>query len=67
MIPPSILLIIYGIFVEQPISQLFAGAFLPGVLTALMYSLMVFVDPFPYVSDTRVSSSRRTSCTMATS
>ncbi|SDW69529.1 TRAP transporter, DctM subunit [Albimonas donghaensis] len=43
MIPPSILLIIYGIFVEQPISQLFAGAFLPGVLTALMYSLMVFV------------------------
>lgn len=43
MIPPSIILIIYGIFVEQPISQLFAGAFLPGVLTAIMYSVMVFV------------------------
>ncbi|MEE3101840.1 MAG: TRAP transporter large permease subunit, partial [Pseudomonadota bacterium] len=42
-IPPSILLIIYGIFVEEPISELFAGAFLPGVLTAVMYSLMVFV------------------------
>lgn len=43
MIPPSIILIIYGIFVEEPISQLFAGAFLPGVLTAVMYSVMVFV------------------------
>lgn len=43
MIPPSILLIIYGIFVEQPISQLFLAAFVPGVLTAVMYALMVSV------------------------
>ncbi len=43
MIPPSILLIIYGIFVEQPISQLFLAAFVPGLLTALMYALMVVV------------------------
>ena len=43
MIPPSILLIIYGIFVEQPISALFLAAFLPGVLTAVMYSVMVLV------------------------
>ena len=43
MIPPSILLIIYGIFVEQPISQLFLAAFVPGVLTALMYAVMVSV------------------------
>lgn len=43
MIPPSILLIIYGIFVEQPISQLFLAAFVPGALTALMYAVMVSV------------------------
>lgn len=43
MIPPSILLIIYGIFVEQPISELFLAAFIPGLLTALMYAVMVFV------------------------
>ena len=43
MIPPSILLILYGIFVEEPIGALFMAAFVPGVLTALMYSVMVCV------------------------
>ncbi|SFI97681.1 TRAP transporter large permease [Albimonas pacifica] len=43
MIPPSILLILYGIFVEEPIGALFLAAFLPGVLTAVMYSVMVCV------------------------
>ncbi|MGB3556312.1 MAG: TRAP transporter large permease subunit [Jannaschia sp.] len=43
MIPPSILLIIYGIFVEQSIAALFLGALIPGILTALLYSAMVIV------------------------
>ena len=43
MIPPSILLIIYGIFVEQSIAQLFMGALIPGILTAMLYSAMVIV------------------------
>ena len=43
MIPPSILLIIYGIFVEESIAKLFMGALLPGILTALVYSVMVIV------------------------
>lgn len=43
MIPPSILLIIYGIFVEQSIAALFIGALIPGILTAILYSLMVVV------------------------
>ncbi len=43
MIPPSILLIIYGIFVEQPIGKLFLGGVLPGLLTAAMYALMVYL------------------------
>nr|WP_237057832.1 TRAP transporter large permease [Loktanella sp. M215] len=43
MIPPSILLIIYGIFVEQSIAALFIGALIPGILTAVLYSVMVVV------------------------
>lgn len=43
MIPPSILLIIYGIFVEQSIAKLFLAALIPGILTALLYSVMVVV------------------------
>jgi len=43
MIPPSILLIIYGIFVEQPIGTLFLAGVLPGLLTAAMYAAMVLV------------------------
>ena len=43
MIPPSILLIIYGIFVEQSIAKLFLAALIPGILTAMLYSVMVIV------------------------
>jgi tripartite ATP-independent transporter DctM subunit len=43
MIPPSILLIIYGIFVEQSIAALFMGALIPGILTAILYSVKVVV------------------------
>src|SRR5690606_16504003 len=41
MIPPSILLLIYGIFAEVPISALFIAGIIPGALTALNYSLMI--------------------------
>src|SRR5690606_24508342 len=41
LIPPSILLLIYGIFAEVPIGQLFIAGVVPGVLTALMCSLMI--------------------------
>lgn len=41
MIPPSILLLVYGIYAEQPISKLFIAGVLPGLLTALLYSLMI--------------------------
>lgn len=37
MIPPSILLLIYGIFAEAPIGPLFLAGFLPGILTAVNY------------------------------
>lgn len=37
LIPPSILMIIYGIFSEQSIGQLLIGGIGPGILTLLLY------------------------------
>lgn len=43
MIPPSIMLIIYGVFAEVPIGQLFIAGIIPGLLTAVMFSVMVVI------------------------
>lgn len=37
LIPPSVLFLIYGNLAEVPISKLFIGGVLPGLLTAAMY------------------------------
>jgi len=37
MIPPSILLVIYGLMTEQSIGKLFAAGVLPGILGMLLY------------------------------
>ena len=39
LIPPSIVLIIYGILAEVSIARLFIAGFLPGLLIAFLYSL----------------------------
>ncbi|OWU85910.1 C4-dicarboxylate ABC transporter permease [Oceanicola sp. 22II-s10i] len=41
LIPPSVLFIIYGIFTESSISQLFMAGFLPGILSLLAYALVI--------------------------
>lgn len=41
LIPPSVLFIIYGIFTETSISQLFMAGFLPGLLSLLGYALVI--------------------------
>jgi TRAP-type C4-dicarboxylate transport system permease large subunit len=41
MIPPSLILLLFGIFAEVPIGTLFIGAIIPGLLTAFAYGLMV--------------------------
>ncbi|WP_375688314.1 TRAP transporter large permease [Pseudooceanicola sp. LIPI14-2-Ac024] len=41
LIPPSVLFIIYGIFTESSISQLFLAGFLPGVISMLGYALVI--------------------------
>jgi len=41
MIPPSIGLIVYGIFTNQSIGRLFAAGIIPGILTATVYTFSI--------------------------
>lgn len=43
LIPPSILLLIYGIFVEQSIAKLFAAALIPGLMSLVAYLVVIAV------------------------
>jgi tripartite ATP-independent transporter DctM subunit len=42
LIPPSILMIVYGVFAETSITQVFVGGIGVGILTAVSYCLIVF-------------------------
>lgn len=41
LIPPSILMVIYGWFTEQPIGKLLIAGIVPGLLTAVIYAAMI--------------------------
>ena len=43
LIPPSVILIIYGIITEQSIGKLFAAGFIPGVLEAVFYMVTIYI------------------------
>ena len=43
MIPPSGILIIYGILAQQPIAELFIAGIIPGILLSLMFISMVYI------------------------
>ena len=43
MIPPSLLLIIYGVLAEQSIGTLFIAGLLPGLLLALSFAAMILL------------------------
>lgn len=43
LIPPSILLVLYGIFAETSIADLLIAGIIPGLLTALAYTFMIIV------------------------
>jgi C4-dicarboxylate transporter, DctM subunit len=49
LIPPSILMVLYGYVAEVSIAKLFMAGFIPGLLSALMFSLMIIarvkIDP----------------------
>jgi len=43
LIPPSVILIIYGVLTEQSIGKLFAAGFIPGILEAVFYMVTIFI------------------------
>jgi tripartite ATP-independent transporter DctM subunit len=43
LIPPSVILVVYAITVEQNISHLFMAAFIPGLLATLFYLVTIFL------------------------
>ncbi|MCG8382842.1 MAG: TRAP transporter large permease [Gammaproteobacteria bacterium] len=43
LIPPSILIVLYGWVAEQPIGKLLIAGIIPGILTALVYTAMVVI------------------------
>jgi len=43
LIPPSVILIIYGIITEQSIGKLFLAGFIPGVLEGVSYMIVISI------------------------
>jgi len=43
MIPPSVTMIIYGVIVEESIGRLLIAGIFPGIITAVVYMLSIFV------------------------
>lgn len=41
MIPPSLLFVVYALFTQQSIGKLFAAGFVPGLITATVYSISI--------------------------
>jgi tripartite ATP-independent transporter DctM subunit len=43
LIPPSAILVIYGVIVEQSIGRLLLAGFIPGIVSAIIYALVITV------------------------
>jgi tripartite ATP-independent transporter DctM subunit len=43
LIPPSVILIVYGIMTEQSIGKLFAAGFIPGIMEAVFYMATIAI------------------------
>jgi C4-dicarboxylate transporter, DctM subunit len=43
LIPPSVILVIYGILTEQNIAKLFMAAFIPGIMAAIGYMIAISI------------------------
>lgn len=41
MIPPSILMVLYGVFTQTSIGRLFMAGFVPGILSAILFSGLI--------------------------
>lgn len=43
LIPPSILMILYGLFTEESVGQLLMAGLIPGIMSAAIYMVMVWI------------------------
>jgi C4-dicarboxylate transporter DctM subunit len=43
LIPPSLYMVIFGILAQQSVSKLLIAGFLPGILTAILLSIVIYV------------------------
>jgi tripartite ATP-independent transporter DctM subunit len=43
MIPPSVILLLYGILTEQSIAKLFLAGFIPGIIQAIFYIIVIAI------------------------
>ena len=43
LIPPSLLLIIYGLVAEQSVGRLFVAAIIPGIVLALAFCIGIYL------------------------
>ena len=43
LIPPSIMMVLYAVFAEQPVGKMLIAGLVPGLLTAVVYALMIWL------------------------
>jgi len=43
LIPPSIILIVYGSFTEQSVGKLFLAGFIPGIILVILFTIVIVV------------------------
>lgn len=43
LIPPSVILLLFGLFAEVSVAQLFVAAIIPGIMTAVLYGLLIIL------------------------
>jgi len=43
LIPPSIIMVIYAVFAEIPVGQMLIAGVIPGIMTSLIYALMIYL------------------------
>ncbi len=43
LIPPSVLLVLYGVYAQVSVGQLFMAGFIPGLISALIYAAMIII------------------------
>jgi len=46
VVPPSMLMIVIGVMMEESVGRLFAGGFIPGIMMALSLIVLIYIQSF---------------------